>query len=233
MLQIAIVDDEEQAADSLRQMLERYDAEHRCAFTIHYYKNAIVFLTNYQPVFDLVFFDIQMPHMDGLEAARQLREKDSETMLVFVTNMANLAVKGYQVQAFEFLVKPLDYSLLSIKLGRMLEALTTRRRDKLIISSEGSQICLPSCEIYYVEVQNHRLIYHTASGDYPVYGSLAAAEKQLEGRGFSLCNNCYLVNLQHVQRVYKHTVTVMGTELPISHPRRKPFLNALNEYIGG
>ena len=233
MVRVAIVDDEAQATEKLSGLLRQYGAAHDVEFQIDTFKNAIVFLTNYQPVYDIVFFDIQMPHMDGVEAAGQLRKLDSETMLVFVTSMAQFAVRGYQVRAFDFLVKPLNEDAFNLKIKRMLEQLASRKEQKLTLSSQGAQLCLSARDIYYVEVSNHQLLYHTVSGDYPVYGTLSGAQKQLESLGFSLCNNCYLVNLRYVQKVYKHTVTVQGSELPISHPRRKAFLDALNTYIGG
>ena len=233
MVHIAIVDDEAQAAEKLSGLLRQYGEAHGVQFEIDAFKNAIVFLTNCQPVYDIVFFDIQMPHMDGMEAAEELRKLDSETMLIFVTNMAQFAVWGYQVRAFDFLVKPLNEDAFELKIKRMLDQLATRKEQKITISSSGMQLCLAAREIYYVEISNHLLLYHTARGDYPVYGTLSGVQKQLEGMGFSLCNNCYLVNLYYVQKVFKHTVTVRGTELPISHPRRKAFLDALNTYIGG
>ena len=84
-----------------------------------------------------------------------------------------------------------------------------------------------------MEVKDHLLVYHTEEGDFPVYGTISSLREQLEPLGFSLCNNCYLVNLKHVRKVCKLTLTVGEDELLISRPRRKAFLDALNNYIGG
>ena len=230
---IAIVDDEGTAIAALQDHLSRFEVETGRKFEIATFKNAIIFLSNYQPVYDVVFFDIQMPHMDGIEAAKRFRRIDTETLLVFVTNMADLALMGYQVQAFDFLVKPLSYDAIALKLKRIFDRLDVQIERKIIINSQGTQFCFPTREIYYMEVRNHQLIYHAATGDYSAYGTLGKIQRQLEGMNFFMCNNCYLINLQHVQKVYKYTVTVHGDELTISHPRRKAFLDALNEYIGG
>ncbi len=233
MYRLAIVEDEATEARVLRQMLETYEAEFSQQFQITEFKNAVIFLTNYQPNYDIIFLDIQMPYMDGMEAARKLRSLDTETMLVFVTSMAQMAVEGYQVQAFDFLVKPVNYDSLVLKLKRMLAKLDARQEKKIMISTQGKKLCLPSRDVIYVEVRDHQLVYHTCGGDYPAYGTLSKTQEQLEGKNFALCNSCYLINLGYVEKVYKHTVTVRGEELPISHPRRKAFLDALNEYIGG
>ena len=233
MIRIAIVEDEEKACQNLQEMLGKYEQQAGENFSIQTFKNAIIFLTNYKADYDVIFMDIQMPHMDGMEAAAKLREIDSETILVFVTNMAGMAVKGYEVAAFDFVVKPLHYESLSMKMDRVIEAVRKKEDQKIILSSQGSKILLNVSDITYVEVNNHQLIYHTGQNEYASYGTIANAAKQLEGRGFALCNKCYLVNLKYVKSVHQFEVTVRNDVLQISHPKKKEFMEALNNYIGG
>jgi DNA-binding LytR/AlgR family response regulator len=84
-----------------------------------------------------------------------------------------------------------------------------------------------------VEVSRHQLTYHTAVGNYTAHGTMSQLREQLEPLGFSSCNNCYLINLKYVQRVQGFVVTVNGEELQISHPRKKLFMESLNQYISG
>lgn len=233
MYRIAIVEDEDAAVEKLTNMLQLYGKEHGQEFDIIRYKNAVIFLTNYQPNFDMIFMDIQMPHMDGMEAAQKLRKLDTQTLLVFVTNMAQMAIRGYEVEAFDFVVKPLHYDSLALKMDRILKSLARRQDQNLVISSDGARILVSAHDIYYIEVFDHRLVFHTEKGDYSTYGAISKYAEQLEPVGFFQCNKCYLVNLRYVKKVDKYVVTVKNDQLQISHPKKKAFLEALNNYFGG
>lgn len=233
LYRVAIVEDDPQDLQWLQQTLERYSHEKSIQLSITSYQNAVVFLTNYQPHFDIIFMDIQMPYINGLEGAEKLRKIDSETLLIFTTNLGHLAVKGYGVNAFDFLVKPIHYESFCLKLDRAVHHLSMRSGKKIIFTSAGTTMCLNIAAIYYVEVSDHQLIYHTETESYPSYGTMKKVREQLEPFGFCLCNNCYLVNLHFVSQVKNHIVFVGNSELQISHPRRKAFLEALNNYIGG
>jgi len=232
MIKVAIVEDEQKDIENLTALLDKYGEEYNEHFEIFEFQNAITFLTNYQPNYDLVFMDVQMPHMDGMEAARKLRKVDTDTLLIFVTNMANVAVNGYEVAAFDFIVKPCEYASLCIKMDRVRENLDLRTDKKIIIQSDGAKILLKAKEIYYVEVLDHKLIYHSVRGDFQAYGAISKVAEELDGIGFSFCNKSFLVNLKYVSKVEKYTVTVNNSELQISHPRKKDFMKELSAYIG-
>ena len=233
MLRIAIVEDEQEAAEHLKALLLRFAEESSLTVEMMEYRNAVSFLTNYAGNFDLIFMDIEMPHMNGLDAAAKLREIDKTTLLIFVTNLGHMAAKGYEVEAFDFIVKPVQAEALKLKMKRVLTRLNQVKTDVVSFTSEGIRYRVPASSVQYVEVRDHQLIYHTAEGNYSTYGTISSLLEQLEPKGFFLCNSCYLVNMRHVHKVQKYTVTVGSDELLISHPRKKAFLMALNNYIGG
>jgi DNA-binding LytR/AlgR family response regulator len=233
MIKIAIVEDEQEAVDKLETFLLKYFDSIGEKIEIKCYKNGIVFLTNYKGDFDIIFMDIEMPHMNGMECAAKLREMDKVTLLIFVTNIGYMAPQGYEVEAFGFVVKPINYEMIRLNLNRAVKRLARQREEKISIRAEGSQVVLNIHDIYYIEVISHNLTYHTLEGDYKVHGSMAKVKEELMSYGFATCNSCYLINMRYVQKVYGHTVTVNGTELQISHPQRKTFMEALNQYIGG
>src|SRR5699024_1579554 len=100
-----------------------YAEEKGLNIVIDTYQNAVVFLTNYQARFDVIFMDIEMPYINGMEGACKLREIDKATLLIFTTNLGHMAVKGYEVEAFDFVVKPLHYESLRLKLNRAVARL--------------------------------------------------------------------------------------------------------------
>ena len=109
MFRIAIVEDEDACARLLEDYIRRYGETAGDAFRTDRFPNGLEFIENYRPVYDVILMDIRMPLVDGMEAARRLRAQDEETALIFVTNMAQYAIKGYEVQALDFMLKPVQY----------------------------------------------------------------------------------------------------------------------------
>jgi DNA-binding LytR/AlgR family response regulator len=233
MFSVAIVEDEKISADLLQKYLTRYAEEKNVTFSIEVFKNAIIFLDNYKTKYDIVFMDIGMPHMDGMEAAARLREIDQTVILIFVTNMSQFAVKGYEVDAMSFIVKPVAYPNVALKLQKAISRLENNKESEILIRTQDGVIFIDTASLKYIEVSNHRLIYHTKSGDYEGYGTLKKVEEQLFDKHFVRCNSCYLVNLKFVSKVSGWIAVVGGNELQISHPKKKTFLGALNKYVGG
>ena len=232
MINVAVVEDENSAAELLLSYFNTFTEKKDEQFHIVRFSNPIDFLTGYKPNYDLVLMDIDLPDMNGMDASRKLRAIDKAVTLIFVTNLAQYAVTGYEVDAFDYIVKPVSYYDFAFKLERAVERIKRRDLTKIPITVNDAVKCLTPSDIKYVEVIGHKLIYHTLEGNFETTGSLKDLEKKLTNTDFAKCNNCYLVNLSYVTGLQGFTVTVAGEELQISHPRRKEFKRALNEYLG-
>lgn len=232
MINIAIVEDEMQDAQSLYSLLDTFSGQTGEEFNIKCFTQALQFLTNYSGNYDLVFMDIMLPDMNGMEAAKRLRGIDKRINIVFITNMPQYAVDGYDVAAVGFIVKPIIYSSFRIKMLRILELI--RRNEKVVFTVKGDDVFIPlrASDIRYVEVSAHKVIFHTLSGDYNTYGTLKKVEKSLLPYSFVRCNSCYLVNLRYVTSVNGYTVCLGKDKLLISHPRKQSFLHELNDFFG-
>ena len=234
MTNIAIVEDNDAEAQALADGIKRFMDGAKEKYTLRRFDNAEAFLENYSSRYDLVFMDIRLPMMDGMQAAERLRKMDGDAALVFVTDMAQLASKGYKVDALDFIVKPVSYDELSLALMRARERASRMTDVSVMVQTAGSTIRLGAKRISYVEVYNHKLIYHLGTGDeVEAYGQLKDAENALGGAGFFKCSRCYLVNLRYVTAVREFTVDVGGDELQVSHPKRKELLAAIAAYYGG
>ena len=230
---IAIVEDQPGEAELLSSFFIRFGKEQDIRFTLDCFSSAEAFLCKYRPVYDIVFMDIQLAALNGMDAAIRLREIDKEVMLVFVTNMVQYAVKGYEVRAFDFMVKPLNYPVFSMKLQRMLSELNVKTEQELMVPMANQLIRISASQLKYIEVSGHKLIFHTTDRDITAYSSLKSVESELDSRVFVRCNSGYLVNLKYVKAVKDYTVIVDQDELPISRPKRKAFVQALGDYLGG
>jgi DNA-binding LytR/AlgR family response regulator len=232
MLKIAIVEDNEAAAEQLQGYLERYSAEAQEHFEMTHFKDAVGFLDRYRPVFDVVFMDIELPFMNGMEAARRLRESDDKIILVFVTNMAQFAARGYEVNAMDYIVKPVKYSDFQRKMERVVNKKKSTEEAVVITQQSGARRVLVS-DIRYIEVRGHRLIYHTEEGEVQGGGTLLETEEKLRDKGFLRCNKCYLVNTKRIAAVQGYSLVMSGgDELQISRPRKRAFMNELAENMG-
>ena len=227
-IRVAIVEDDPEAAQRLQAHLQRYAGENKLQFHTRVFEHPLLFLEPYTADYDLVYMDIQMPLMNGMDAAHKLRELDPKVALVFVTSLTQYAVEGYDVGALAYIVKPFNYYDFALKLTRILERLPAHEGEDLLVATEVGQVRLSFDSIRYVEVQGHHLIYHTSRGEYTQYSTLAKAAAILEHCGFARCNSCYLVNLHCVEGIKGYTVIVAGEELKISQPRKKAFMQQLS-----
>ena len=233
MIRAVIIEDENGAAELLKSYIDKYAAENGEVFSLERYSDGVEFIEKYSGKCDIVFMDIEMKHMDGMEAARRLRKVDSTVALIFVTNMARLAVKGYEVDALDFIVKPVRYNDFSFRLDKAVSRIKRNEEKFISISLTGGGYAkLVASRIKYVEVMKHNIIFHTDDGDFESYGTLKKVEEQL-GTCFARCNSCYLVNLKYVNFVRDFICDVGGDKLKVSQPKKKEFVQALNNYIGG
>jgi DNA-binding LytR/AlgR family response regulator len=234
-VKLAIIEDEERDSSALQEMMERYrESKPEYHFQVTVFSSALSFLMEYHADYDLIFMDIQMPSMNGMEAARRVRKIDDNVLIVFVTNIAQYAVDGYEVHAYDFILKPVHYGNFSMKFDRILNSLKHRMNDEcLTISGRFSTRRLRIADIVYVEVSNHDLIFHLVGTEYSCRGKMSEMEEKLSEYHFIRCNACYLVNLHYVQECYKDYLVADGVELRISQNRRQYFLNEFAKYVGG
>lgn len=232
MINIGIVEDNDEARKTLEDNLSRYSKEKGVLFNITAFPTAGKYLGGMNGQFDIVFMDIELPDGNGMELIKQLRKVSGggETIVIFVTNLAQYAVKGYEVRAFDFIVKPISYFNFAEKLTAAIDYYTSKQNSYIWVSNREGKSRLSTSRIKYVEVRSHTLIYHTLDGDIASTGSLGEAEKALAPSMFSLCNRCFLVNLRYVTTVKDMSVFLGDEELQISHTKRASFMKALTDY---
>jgi len=233
MYNIAVVDDDASDRGEILGHLERYRREKDKSFTVTEFDNAVKFLEGYNPAYDIVFIDIQMPYLDGMTAAGKLRELDPYVLIVFVTNMQQYAIKGYAVNALDFIIKPINYFGFSTLMSKVRRVLSAKEGKEIVISANGSIRRIPVTRISYIEVARHRLTYHTEEGTLETWGNLNDVENELSCELFSRCNACYLVNLRYVSGIKGDDVILSdGEKLRISHLKRKAFVADVAAYLG-
>ena len=233
MYHIAVVEDEKICSVQVQQFLDQYQEENNVRFKVTVFEAATQILESYEPLYDMILMDIDMPGINGTDAADQIRQTDQDVVIVFITNIASFAIRGYEVGAMDFVVKPITYYNFSTRLARALKRSRSREPRQIILTLADGVKKLEVGQIYYVEVQNRMLHYYTQEGVFAVRGTMQSVQQMLEAYSFAKCNHWYMVNLRHVSEVKKNTVVVGEYELEISRRNRTPFLKALTEYVGG
>jgi len=230
---IAIVEDNPQFNETLQNYLEKYSQENHIEFKIYSFSDGDEITSDYEAKYDIIFLDIEMKRLDGMSAAQKIREFDSDVIIIFITNMAQYAISGYSVGALSFLLKPLPYFAFSQELTKSIERLRKRKQKSILIPTENAMIKINSQDILYVESYGHDLIVYTQTDSYTTRGTIKRIEEDLADFHFYRCNNGYLVNLAYVSGVKDEEAIVGKYRLKISRPRKKSFMEALTQYIGG
>ncbi len=234
MLNVAIVDDEESERKRISDCLEYVAQKKKVEFAVREFSSADRFLIGYESGYDIIFMDIDFSvGSSGMDAARQLRKIDKNVIIIFVTNMAQMAVQGYEVDALDFIVKPFDKYTFSLKMTRALGRITVRRNDEIIITVNGDLVSIRTHLIKYLEVQGHYIVYHSKEGEFVEYSSLSAAEKKIRDDAFIRCNRGCMVNLRFVTSVKKDSCIVDGKEIFIARPQQKKLKQAFADWLGG
>lgn len=230
-INVALVEDDAGYRAELEGFLERYGVESGHRFHIAAFEDGAQITAHYNAGYDLILMDVEMAVMDGMTAAEKIREQDKEVVIIFITNMPQYVMKGYTVDALDYVLKPVSYFAFSQRISRALERMTRRTRRYITVPIHSGMVKLDVSQITYVEIINHCLIYHTVKDSYESKGSLTDAAARLEPEHFFRISNCYLVNLEYVDSVQQSDAVVAGEVLAVSRTRKKPLLDALNDYL--
>lgn len=235
MLKIVILEDEKPQLDRLTDFLSRYQDEHpEFAYTLETYDRGILLLESYQRDADLIFLDIRVPDMLGMDVARHIRKADDQVMIVFVTSLTQYAVDGYSVGAFDYILKPVHYASFSAKLERALRVLGHRDAQLMLdLRTKESARRIPADSVIYIEVSAHDLLFHTSGETIKLWGTLYKYEQLLRQAHFARPSTSFLVNLKYVRGIKKDEVLLTAGAVPLSRAKRKEFLAALAQYKGG
>ncbi len=233
MINVAVVEDNAGDVETLKSYIARYGDENNVDFKINVFSNGMTFVTDYNASYDVIFMDVDMPLLNGMQAAEKVRLLDRETPLIFITNLAQYAISGYAVDACDYMLKPVAYAAFKLRFDKVMRRINTRRGDFLVVNRGGGSFRVDIARLRYAEVSRHMLTYYTEDGEIRARGKLGELEQKLLPHGFARCNSYYLVNLSFVTSVKGLKVFLGDTELAMSRGRKADFLEKMNMYMAG
>lgn len=232
MLRIAIVEDDAIYTQQLKLFLERYRQERGPELEVSAYPDGNDLLEDYRSQFDIILLDVEMPFIDGMTAAAEIRKLDTEVVIIFITNMAQYAIRGYAVDAMDYVLKPVSYFVFSQRLDRAISRIKKRETHYIVVPTRGGVQKLDVSRLYYVESRGHNLFFHTADGEVASTGTMQELESRLAPFRFFRGNKGCLINLAYVDSVRNGCAVVQGENLVLSRARRNAFMEALTAYVG-
>ncbi|MDF7665806.1 LytTR family DNA-binding domain-containing protein [Bifidobacterium sp. ESL0745] len=229
-IRIALVEDDEDDADTLSSFISKFFNSDHSKFSIIRFNNGDDFLEKYSAQINLIFMDIEMPGTNGMASAQKLRKIAPETPLIFSTRLSQFASIGYNVDALGYLLKPLNYHAFVIPMRKAVKHIASRSTVTLTLCTNGRDEFVSSARIKFVEVRGHILYYHIDDEKWKIWGSLKSASEQLYDAGFILCNRYCLVNPQWIDSINGNTLTIGSDTVTISRNKKKKLLKTLLQY---
>lgn len=232
-LRIAVIEDTQRDKELLLSHLERYQQENNeTNFEITAFDNSKSFFESFAAfIYDIIFLDIRLGDDNGIKIAKKIREVDNKVIIIFQTELEKYAIQGYEVEALDFMVKPITYSSLALRLTKAIKILAAEVKDQILLPTNCGFTKINVEDLVYVEVIGHKLFYHTVDSTIQVKGTMAATIKKLEKYGFLQCHNCYLVNPAKITKIEKYDCILGNAILQISHPKKKQFVNEFMNYM--
>lgn len=231
MLNVAIVEDDDTFAATLENHIRRYVNETHRAMDVDRYRDGMLFLDSFHGQYQIVLLDVVMPHMNGLDVARRLRDRDRDVCLMFITNMAQYAIQGYEVDAIDYVLKPVDYDRFRIKFDKVVARVRTD--EKFTIQMPSGTRTIGFSRIRYVESNKHYVHLHTTEGEFRMRDTIRNLAPRFLDNGFAAIRASVLVNMAYVTQMTAGDVVLGDIRLPVARTYRADFRERLTVFLNG
>lgn len=232
MIKIAICEDEEIHRNILKDYLEIILKYLDTNYKILEFSSGEDLLENYPEKLDLLLLDILMDKLTGMDAARKLRQFDDKVEIMFTTSLIDYMREGYEVRAYRYILKPINYEELKKHIISFIDSLIKNRENYMIIENKNELKKISIHDITYIEVVKKDMTIYTLKEVYTTRMSLNRIEKELYKYNFFRCHKSYLVNMNQIQSIRQNIVIVNNQEVPVSRHRIKELKNKLMEVLG-
>ena len=231
MIHIAICDDEKHMVDHIKALVSNFFRKKNREIHLRTFLSGKELLS-YNGQIDILFLDVQMKGMDGMETARKLRADQFRGFLIFITVLKEMVFQSFEVQAYDYLVKPIDEKQFEKTMERLYVSMQNTGEDSLLVQKGYEGRIILKDEIVFCEVIDRKIYLNLASGEVvDYYERIENLETKLDSHFFR-CHRSYLINLKHLKG-YKNGTACMdnGKEVPVSRLRSREFSGVVLQYM--
>lgn len=231
MINIAVIEDEKASLEQINQVLTRFSQENKEEIKINNFHDGETFLSCLSQKFDVILMDIELPGINGMDTCFKLREIDKEAHIIFTTNMAQYAIRGYKVNAMSYLMKPINYDELEVLLKLIVDEKKVKIQP-ITLKINNSIKVIDIKDIKYIESYGHEIIYYTINETYTKRGSsIKEIYSNIKDGGFAKINSSTIVNIKFCQEINNEYVLIDNKKLYISRNMKKEFLERLSLFL--
>ncbi len=232
MFTCVICEDEEVQRDKINKYVRMLLGETHIAYEILEFESGEQLLNIYPSRVDIIFLDIKMKKLSGMDTAKKIRTFDTEAEIIFITGLSQFMQQGYEVNARRYLTKPIKYEVFMQQVRPCIEAIINRQEKYIWVRSLHSAYRVRVDAILYAETYGRQVNIYTTHQVYPTYMQISLIEKELKEENFFRCQKSCLINLSYVEGITKDSVFIKDKEIPVSRLKMQALKKELAKIIG-
>lgn len=230
MLKIALCEDDQLQRELVKNYIDRSLLNRN--YEIFEFKSGEELISNYPQKLDILFLDIQMEEVNGMDAAKKIRTFDNNVEIIFITGIWDYVQEGYEVRAYRYIIKPIDFNSFKTQLNLCIKEIENQKRPSIVVTYKGEVNKIDIGSIVYIETDNRNTLIHTKEKSYRSNMGISKLEKYLEGSTFFRCHNSFLINLEYINKIGQDSVFLEEYEIQVSRHKMKELKIQFTSFLG-
>lgn len=233
MINVVLCDDEPHFLTSMEKLIQQYMKTNQKELCITKFHDGVDLIKNYDLGFDIIFLDVSMETLDGIETAKKIREVDNKVVIIFLTSVVKYVLSGYTLGAANYLIKPINLKKITIELDKALEKLQEIGQQSITIKNNTGLYKIYVNDIKYIETYDRKTLIHMKDKEVVCFYTMKILEEKLNAFNFIRCHSSFIVNTQFIQSIEKLVIFLTtGEQIPISQQKRKDVMRLIAVYLG-
>nr|WP_195366063.1 LytTR family DNA-binding domain-containing protein [[Eubacterium] tenue] len=230
MLKIALCEDDQLQRELVKNYIDRSLLNRN--YEIFEFKSGEELIANYPQKLDILFLDIQMEEVNGMDAAKKIRTFDNNVEIIFITGIWDYVQEGYEVRAYRYIIKPIDFNSFKTQLNLCIKEIENQKRPSIVVTYKGEVNKIYIGSIVYIETDNRNTLIHTKEKSYRSNMGISKLEKYLEVSTFFRCHNSFLINLEYINKIGQDSVFLEEYEIQVSRHKMKELKIQFTSFLG-